>query len=123
MRSTGRALPGTPAVVLDDPRPAAYCVPGRPAGIVLTSAALAVLDPAQLDAVLSHERAHLASRHHWLVTLTSGLVAATPAVPLPRLERMLAPARPVRQAGYGLALAVLLMLVVTLPVALTALVS
>ncbi len=65
----GRRLPvtspgGDPAVVLDDPRPAAYCVPGRPGTIVLTSGALAVLDPAQLAAVLAHERAHLAGRHH-----------------------------------------------------------
>ena len=43
-------------------QPAAYCVPGRPATIVLTSGALAVLDPAQLTAVLAHERAHLAGR-------------------------------------------------------------
>jgi len=38
-RLTGQALPGTAVLVLDDPRPAAYCVPGRPAGIVLTSRA------------------------------------------------------------------------------------
>ena len=46
------------------PRPAAYCVPGRPAPIVVTSGALAVLDAPQLTAVLAHERAHLAGRHH-----------------------------------------------------------
>jgi Zn-dependent protease with chaperone function len=81
-RITGRSLPGTGAVVLDDPRPAAYCVAGRPAVIVLTSGALAVLDPAQLSAVLAHERAHLAGRHHALVTLIKGLAAAFPGVPL-----------------------------------------
>ncbi|HEY3732478.1 MAG TPA: M56 family metallopeptidase [Streptosporangiaceae bacterium] len=82
-RITGRRLPGTgPAVVLDVPQPAAYCVPGRPATIVLTSGALAVLDPAQLTAVLAHERAHLAGRHHLLVALTRGLAASYPAVPL-----------------------------------------
>ena len=63
-------------------RPAAYCVPGRPAAIVLTSAALAVLDPGQLTAVLAHERAHLAGRHHLLIALTRGLAAAFPGVPL-----------------------------------------
>jgi Zn-dependent protease with chaperone function len=78
----GRALPGTGAVVLDDPRPAAYCVAGRPAAIVLTSGALAVLDPPQLAAVLAHERAHLAYRHHLLATVTRGLAAAFPGVPL-----------------------------------------
>ena len=78
----GRALPGTGAVVLDDPRPAAYCVAGRPAAIVLTSGALAVLDSPQLAAVLTHERAHLAHRHHLLATVTRGLSAALPGVPL-----------------------------------------
>lgn len=78
----GRELAGTGAVVLDDPRPAAYCVAGRPAAIVVTSGALAVLDPPQLAAVLAHERAHLAGRHHLLATVTRGLAAALPGVPL-----------------------------------------
>jgi Zn-dependent protease with chaperone function len=69
-------------VVVDAARPAAYCVPGRPAAIVLTSGALAVLDPGQLNAVLAHERAHLAGRHHLLIALTRGLAATFPAVPL-----------------------------------------
>jgi Zn-dependent protease with chaperone function len=79
----GRALPGGPGtVVLDDPRPAAYCVAGRPAAIVVTSSALAVLDQPQLAAVLAHERAHLDGRHHLLATVTRGLTAAFPGVPL-----------------------------------------
>jgi Zn-dependent protease with chaperone function len=78
----GRELAGTGAVVLDDPRPAAYCAAGRPAAIVVTSGALAVLDQAQLAAVLAHERAHLAGRHHLLATLTRGLAATFPRVPL-----------------------------------------
>jgi len=82
-RITGRRLPGTPsAVVLDAAPRAAYCVPGRPATIVLTSGALAVLDRAQLTAVLAHERAHLAGRHHLLIGLSRGLAASFPAVPL-----------------------------------------
>ena len=80
---TGRRLPGGgAAVVLDAAQPAAYCVPGRPAAIVLTSAALDVLDPGQLTAVLAHERAHLAGRHHLLIALTRGLAASFPGVPL-----------------------------------------
>ncbi|HUN31864.1 MAG TPA: M56 family metallopeptidase [Trebonia sp.] len=78
----GRELAGTGAVILDDPRPVAYCVAGRPAAIVVSSGALAVLDPPQLAAVLAHERAHLAGRHHLLATLTRGLAAALPFVPL-----------------------------------------
>jgi Zn-dependent protease with chaperone function len=82
-RITGRRLPGAAGtVVLDAPQPAAYCVPGRPAAIVLTSGALAVLDRAQLTAVLAHERAHLAGRHPLLVSLTRGLAASFPGVPL-----------------------------------------
>jgi len=69
-------------VMLDDPRPAAYCVAGRPAAIVVTSGALAVLDPPQLSAVLAHESAHLAHGHHVLATVTRGLAAAFPGIPL-----------------------------------------
>jgi beta-lactamase regulating signal transducer with metallopeptidase domain len=76
--SAGRAR----TVMLDDPRPAAYCVAGRPAAIVVTRGALAVLDPPQLSAVLAHERAHLAHGHHALATVTRGLAAAFPGIPL-----------------------------------------
>ena len=93
-RMVGRALTAAPGpvtrgtgrraetVVLDDPRPAAYCVAGRPAAIVVTTGALNVLDRPQLGAVLAHERAHLAHGHHALATLTQGLAAAFPGVPL-----------------------------------------
>jgi Zn-dependent protease with chaperone function len=81
-RITGRVLPGTGAFVLDDPRPAAYCVAGHPAAIIITSGALAVLDQPQLVAVLAHEHAHLAHHHHLLAAATRGLAAAFPGVPL-----------------------------------------
>jgi Zn-dependent protease with chaperone function len=82
-RIAGHELPGSGgAVVLDAREPAAYCVPGRPATIVVTRGALAVLDRAQLTAVLAHERAHLAGRHHLLIALTRALTACLPAVPL-----------------------------------------
>ena len=83
-RITGRPHPAgrAGAVVLDAPQPAAYCVPGRPATIVVTTAALAILDAGQLAAVLAHERAHLAGRHHLLTSLTRGLAAVLPGVPL-----------------------------------------
>jgi Zn-dependent protease with chaperone function len=79
----GHAIAGQArTVMLDDPRPAAYCVAGRPAAIVVTSGALAVLDPPQLSAVLAHESAHLAHGHHALATVTRGLAAAFPGIPL-----------------------------------------
>ena len=37
---------------------------------------------AQLTAVLAHERAHPAARHHVLISLTRGLAASFPGVPL-----------------------------------------
>ena len=116
-RITGRKLPGvTAAVVLDALRPAAYCVPGRPGTIVLTSGALALLDPPQLDAVLAHERAHLAGRHHLLAALTRGLAAVFPAVPLftqgpenvTRLAEMCADDAAARRSGRRTLLAALL---------------
>jgi Zn-dependent protease with chaperone function len=87
-RITGRRFPGTgipplsTAVVLETSQPAVYCVPGRPATIVLTTGALAVLDQPQLLAVLAHEHAHLAGRHHLLVTLGKAARAGFPGVPL-----------------------------------------
>ena len=108
----GTAAAGTAAagiVVLDASRPAAYCVPGRPrpGTIVVTSGALAVLGPAQLTAVLEHERAHLAGRHHLLVAVTRGLAAIFPCVPVfsqgsaevARLTEMRADDAAARRAG------------------------
>lgn len=116
-RMTGRRLPGaSPAMVLDADQPVAYCVPGRPAAIVLSSGALAVLDPAQLTAVLAHERAHLAGRHHLLTGLTRALSACFPAVPLfargadevARLAEMRADDAAVRRSGRPTLIAALL---------------
>ena len=78
----GRELDGAGTVVLDDPRPVAYCVAGRRPAIVVTSGALAVLDKSQLAAVIAHERAHLACRHYLVATFTRGLAAVFPGVPL-----------------------------------------
>jgi Zn-dependent protease with chaperone function len=77
-----RADGGDAAFVLDATRPAVYCVPGRPPTIVVTTGALAVLQSGQLTAVLAHERAHLAGRHHLLTAVTRSLAAVAPFVPL-----------------------------------------
>lgn len=81
-RLAGREVPGLDAVVLDAPERAAYCAAGRPHTIVVTSAALEVLDDRQLGAVLSHERAHLAGRHHLLLALTAALATMLPRLAL-----------------------------------------
>jgi Zn-dependent protease with chaperone function len=52
------------AYVLDHPAAAAYCLPGRRPSIVLSAGALELLTAAQVRAVLAHERAHAAERHH-----------------------------------------------------------
>ncbi|QZN87043.1 M56 family metallopeptidase [Cellulomonas sp. C5510] len=49
--------------VLGGQVPMAYCVPGRPASVVVTEATLRMLSPSQLEAVVAHERAHLRARH------------------------------------------------------------
>jgi Zn-dependent protease with chaperone function len=66
----GRRGPVPGALLLDDDRPAVYCLPGR-RRIVFTTGAVRRLDNRQLGAVLAHERAHLAGRHH-LVLLLAG---------------------------------------------------
>ena len=81
-RIVGRRITGLDAVVLDAPERLAYCVAGRPGTIVVTSSALDVLDHPNLDAVLAHERAHLAGRHHQILALTRGLAAVLPRIAL-----------------------------------------
>ena len=56
------------AVVLDHPRPAAYCLPGLRSRIVVSSGTIRLLDRQQLSAVVAHEHGH-AREHHGLVML------------------------------------------------------
>lgn len=66
--------------VLQDPGPDAYALPGRPGRIVVTSGMLQALDPAEREALLAHERAHLAGRHHVFLTALALACAAHPAL-------------------------------------------
>jgi beta-lactamase regulating signal transducer with metallopeptidase domain len=54
-------VPG--ALVIDYPAAAAYCLPGIRSQIVVSAGTLELLAPAELAAVLAHERAHLRARH------------------------------------------------------------
>jgi beta-lactamase regulating signal transducer with metallopeptidase domain len=83
-RLVGRQVSVLGAIVVDDPRPTAYCLPGRQPTVVLTTGTLQLLDDAQLAAVLAHERAHLASRHHLLMTIARTGRMVFPFVPLLR---------------------------------------
>jgi Zn-dependent protease with chaperone function len=82
VRLVGHATDADDVVVVDAAKPAAYCVPGRPPTIVVTTAALAALDDGQLRAVLAHERAHLAGHHAQVVAALRGLAAAFPNLTL-----------------------------------------
>jgi hypothetical protein len=83
--------------------------------VVLTDATLGQLDQSQLRAVLAHERAHLAGRHHLVVTWASVVAEAFPRVPVFQgmrqattdLVELLADDRAVRRAsGESLARAI-----------------
>lgn len=80
-----RRDPRLDAWVVDHATSAAYCVPGalgRSGLVVVSSAALDVLDADQVAAVLQHERAHLVGRHHLVIQAAASLRAAFPFVPV-----------------------------------------
>ena len=83
-RLVGHAEPALGAVLVDHGQPAAYCVAGPHPTVILTTAALQTLDPDQLDAVLAHERAHLASHHHRLLAIAKIGRQVLPFLPLMR---------------------------------------
>ncbi|GGY15038.1 hypothetical protein GCM10010384_20890 [Streptomyces djakartensis] len=66
LRLVGTRRPELRATVLQHETPAVYCLPGRAPQVVISSGALHVLAEQQLTAVLEHERAHIAGRHHLL---------------------------------------------------------
>lgn len=70
------------ALVIDSDRRGVYCLAGRPHTIVMTRAALDVLDDAQQAAVISHERAHLIGRHHLVLAVTGASSKILPRVRL-----------------------------------------
>jgi Zn-dependent protease with chaperone function len=79
----GHRVPGLDALVVEDEHATAFCVGGARPTVVLTTTALEALGPDQLRAVLAHERAHLAHRHHRVLTVASVLAKA---LPLPLLR-------------------------------------
>ncbi|MGR6973308.1 M48 family metalloprotease [Streptomyces cynarae] len=85
-RRTLRALcagqpPDTELVVAASPVPRAFAIPGRggaPGRILVTSAMLSALEPAERRVLLAHERAHLTHRHAFLSTAVALAAAADP---------------------------------------------
>lgn len=64
------------ALVVDHPTAAAYCLPGLRSKIVISVGTLDLLGPAELGAVLAHERAHLRERHDLVLLPFSALLRA-----------------------------------------------
>ncbi|MEA2444692.1 MAG: hypothetical protein QOJ12_1984 [Thermoleophilales bacterium] len=65
-------------VVIQSARAAAYAVPGRPGRIVVSQSLLAALPAAERQAVIAHERAHLAHAHHWHLAAVNVAAALNP---------------------------------------------
>lgn len=65
--------------VLAEAMPLAYCLPGvRRSRVVVSEGTLATLAPAEVDAVLAHERAHLRARHDVVLDFFTALHHAFP---------------------------------------------
>ena len=78
----GHADASLGVTVVDCAEAAAYCLPGRGARVVISTGALHALSSAELTAVLAHERAHIAGRHHLILAGVDGLRRAFPRIPL-----------------------------------------
>lgn len=80
----GRPTTRPGVVVVDAERSAAYCVSGHPPAIVVTSAAWSSLARSELAAVLAHEQAHIAGKHHHILMMLRAMAAA---LPLPLMQQ------------------------------------
>ncbi|MDJ0343929.1 M56 family metallopeptidase [Streptomyces sp. H10-C2] len=89
--SAWRECRGLPAagdlVVIDDPAPTAFALPGVPGRVVISSGMLRALSVDERRALLAHERAHLRHRHHIFLFLLQLSAAGNPLL------------RPVARAG------------------------
>lgn len=73
--------------VIDHTRPAAYCVPGSPPLLVITSGMRDSFGTHELDAVIAHEYAHLNYRHDLLSLPFMAWNRALPWIPSTREAR------------------------------------
>jgi hypothetical protein len=69
---------GGQLVVVDDDAPQAYALPGLPGRVVVSTGMLDALDEADREAMLAHERAHLACHHYAFVAATHLAAACNP---------------------------------------------
>jgi Zn-dependent protease with chaperone function len=75
----GRRTAIPDVTVIDHSHPAAYVIGARHPVVVITSGAVQRLSDAELGAVIAHERAHAAGRHHLLIAVLRVLSEAFPA--------------------------------------------
>ncbi len=64
--------------VLDVEQPLAYCLPGVRSRVVVSEGTLNTLADSEIDAILSHERAHLRARHDLVLEMFTAVHAAFP---------------------------------------------
>ncbi|MBC7269371.1 MAG: M56 family metallopeptidase [Streptomyces sp.] len=83
----GRRSPRLCATILEHDLPAAYCLPGHRPRVVVSAGALRLLSAGQLQAVLEHERAHIAGRHHLALAAAQAFARVFRRLPLARHTR------------------------------------
>jgi len=64
--------------ILDVKQPLAYCLPGVRSRVVVSEGALKTLSDNEIDAILTHERAHLRARHDLVLEMFTAVHAAFP---------------------------------------------
>ncbi|MEV0534749.1 M56 family metallopeptidase [Kitasatospora sp. NPDC050463] len=74
-------------LVLDDARPAVYCLPGRRARVVVSRGAVELLDERELAAAVAHEHGHIRGRHHLARLVVDTFALALGPLPLARTGR------------------------------------
>jgi Zn-dependent protease with chaperone function len=83
LRIAARHEPGSPSTLwLDHDEPMAFSLAGAPGVVVATEGLNRYLSHEQVDAVLVHERAHLAGHHHRIVAISDALATMAPFLPL-----------------------------------------
>lgn len=87
LRTIGRVAPtlGRDTLIVPSPERVVYCLAGRRRTVVVTSGALDALTEDELAAVLAHERAHLAGRHHLPLVFARAVRRVMPPLPLFRV--------------------------------------
>ena len=71
------------ARIIDTPAPVAYCLPGALSSVTVFSAGLVdLLEPAELTAVIEHEKAHVAQRHDIVLVVFRAWRTSLPWFPI-----------------------------------------